>query len=362
MSLFAGLIFSDRASAYKGKNQRELKLSEMFLRFCIELAPCKSRHAFVELSLMLEQNGNMYAARGVAQEVVRKTLAGTPVEDLTWTNPMQRPGCVFPGIRSQPYWSGHEFAWVKKLEESYESIKQELGLIADHWKTVGGTHREAGSEDGSVLEAGNWSEIVLYGRGANPSLCPSLSQLLQALVPEAIDLCARAAGEIIFSRLGPHTVIAPHCASTNLRLTAHLGIEIPASSKAQPCKIEVGGECKQWENGKVLLFDDSFEHSVVNETDKERTVLLLRFWHPDISLPERTKALERAISVRRDMFERRSMPPFRNGSNRAQRLYWEGCTTCNARCHEYVNMDMLSKKNTFVVSCPDCDRVESSPL
>merc|ERR1712091_785116 len=51
--------------------------------------------------------------------------------------------------------------------------------------------------------------------------------------------------------------------------------------------IRVGGAWKSWRLGKVLLFDDSFEHEVRNDTDFHRTVLLMRFWHPDIDTPEK---------------------------------------------------------------------------
>ena len=43
---------------------------------------------------------------------------------------------------------------------------------------------------------------------------------------------------------------------------------------------------RRWEVGKALLFDDAFVHSVWNETDKERAVLLCDIWHPDLSADE----------------------------------------------------------------------------
>eukprot|EP00392_Amoebophrya_sp_AT5.2_P014206 g14349.t1 len=58
-----------------------------------------------------------------------------------------------------------------------------------------------------------------------------------------------------------------------------------ASFSQQPegvCAIRVGQDWKQWEQGKVLLFDDSFEHEVVNKTPERRVILLIRFWHPQI--------------------------------------------------------------------------------
>jgi aspartyl/asparaginyl beta-hydroxylase (cupin superfamily) len=48
------------------------------------------------------------------------------------------------------------------------------------------------------------------------------------------------------------------------------------------CEIVVGGESRRWVEGEVLLFDDSFEHAVHNETDEARLILLIDLWHPEL--------------------------------------------------------------------------------
>ena len=101
-------------------------------------------------------------------------------------------------------------------------------------------------------------------------------------------------GEVIFSLLAPHTKIAPRCASTNIRLTAHLGLYVPTkqddngtneqgmasstSSQQRPppkCGIRVRDKWYTWNVGKVLVFDDSYEHEVVNDTNECCAVLLI---------------------------------------------------------------------------------------
>ncbi len=49
---------------------------------------------------------------------------------------------------------------------------------------------------------------------------------------------------------------------------------------------------RTWEEGKVIVFDDSFEHEVWNDSKQERIVLLLNFWHPDLSSLAIDKMLE----------------------------------------------------------------------
>jgi hypothetical protein len=38
-----------------------------------------------------------------------------------------------------------------------------------------------------------------------------------------------------------------------------------------------------WQTGKCLAFDDSFVHEVWNEGDRDRVVLVVDVWHPDLS-------------------------------------------------------------------------------
>merc|ERR1711879_1089278 len=99
--------------------------------------------------------------------------------------------------------------------------------------------------------------------------------------------------------MGSH--VAPHCARTNHRLTVHLGVRVPSADTGKGevkwwlpkddavrdelvplCGIRVGAECKSWEEGRVLVFDDSYEHEVWNDTKDTRVVLLIRFWHPSL--------------------------------------------------------------------------------
>ena len=69
-------------------------------------------------------------------------------------------------------------------------------------------------------------------------------------------------------------------------LTSHLAVDIPYSGENK-CRLTVGDETRQWINGEVSLFDTSIMHDAVNESDKERFILMLRVWHPDLSSIEK---------------------------------------------------------------------------
>ena len=47
--------------------------------------------------------------------------------------------------------------------------------------------------------------------------------------------------------------------------------------------MEVGGTQLNWAEGEVLIFDDSFEHSVWNDSEEERMIFILDIPHPDLT-------------------------------------------------------------------------------
>merc|ERR1711988_1849670 len=81
----------------------------------------------------------------------------------------------------------------------------------------------------------------------------------------------------ILSRLAPGTHLFAHCGPSNMRLTCHLGLVVPSG-----CQIRVGFEKRTWDEGKCIVFDDSWEHEVWHEGEEDRVVLLANFWHPEI--------------------------------------------------------------------------------
>ena len=78
-------------------------------------------------------------------------------------------------------------------------------------------------------------------------------------------------------RAGTH--LAAHCGPSNFRLRCHLGLVVPSG-----VRIRVGDEVREWEAGKCLIFDDSFEHEVWHDGDEDRVVLICDLWHPDVDL------------------------------------------------------------------------------
>lgn len=196
-------------------------------------------------------------------------LANQPIRPV-----MQAPFLWYmPGLEAKPCHDPQRFNFVSYLEEAYHEIKKEFeyvyeqGLVLDHRETIQNTL------------VGRWGEFNIYNLGKK-SLKSSLVPLTVSALKHLPGL--DKIGLAYFSTLAPGTRIRPHFAPINMRLRVHLGLCIP-----KQCGLIVAGERYSWQMGKCTIFDDSFYHSVWNDSDSMRAVLLADFWHPDLTEIER---------------------------------------------------------------------------
>jgi aspartate beta-hydroxylase len=197
----------------------------------------------------------------------------------TYSQPLQRPLHLFPGLTAKPWYETSDFEWTTVLENDYETIKEDFHQI---YNSEGFRIQQQG-----LAGQGQWQVYYLYfyGRQAkdNCRRCPKTAQLLESI--SAIS----NAGLALFSVLPGGTRLVQHCGPINTKLRCHLALSIPAQ-----CGIRVGTDTRSWEEGKCLVFDDSFEHEAWNLSQETRAVLIIDFWHPDLTAGER-RALEQIM-------------------------------------------------------------------
>ena len=138
------------------------------------------------------------------------------------------------------------------------------------------------SEHNQRLTGWNTFNLFFYGQKVeeNCAQCPRTTAVLESLPRFERD-------HIMFSALNPHSHIPAHVGPINGIIRAHLGLVVPDG-----CFIKVGDQERTWEQGRLLLFDDSFRHEVWNHSDQVRIVLFMNFWHPCF-LPEEIPVLDR---------------------------------------------------------------------
>jgi aspartate beta-hydroxylase len=265
--------------------------------------------AWMELMLSMEE---VPQHRILARHVAHMAIA-TKTNACGWKDPLQRPGymAMLEGIPCYKPPEQHPL-WCQVLEQNWKSILQEYMSLQNHancWSRVGSGDRGSGQDDHRVVSGEKWTEYVLFGTGSSHehNHVPFTKGMLQQHVPDAVSLAQQGGGEVILSRLAPHTHIQAHCGPTNLRWTAHLGLVVPTDTGR--CQIRVGTQWYSWQPGKILLFDDSYEHEVRNDTDQERVVLLMRVWHPKLTIKQREQFMLEARAKKEETIEKRYHPP-----------------------------------------------------
>lgn len=184
----------------------------------------------------------------------------------------EKPGMPrYPGLRPRPWHDPQQFRLARDLEEVADTVAAEVHALAGR-----GFQEEAEN----ISRSGEWNVLFLYERGRknedNCRLCPQTVAVI-----EANRTVLSLGGLAYFSMLEPGAQIAPHQGPTNIRLRCHLGIDVP-----ERCGLRVGGVERTWEEGRCLVFDDSFTHEAWNNSAEPRLVLVVDLWHPGLSHDE----------------------------------------------------------------------------
>lgn len=198
-------------------------------------------------------------------------------------------GVHYPFLPADEFFDRGHFPWLDELEAAAPAIKKELeGLLAQgdellrpYVRFEEGTPASQWSAlDGSL----DWGACFLweYGKPNQPIIdrCPQTAAVLERLPLQRIP---GRAPNAFFSLLRPGKHIPPHTGVTNTRAIVHLALDIP-----NDCGFRVGGEIREWVEGKAFAFDDTIDHEAWNRSDRRRAVLILDCWNPHLSANERS--------------------------------------------------------------------------
>lgn len=87
------------------------------------------------------------------------------------------------------------------------------------------------------------------------------------------------------SFLAPRKHIPPHRGPFRGIMRFHLGLAIPKQPDGRPATIMmINHEERRIADGECMLWDDTFEHEVMNNSDQPRVALLLDVWRPQMPL------------------------------------------------------------------------------
>lgn len=173
-------------------------------------------------------------------------------------------------VPNDPVLDVRDFAWTALLRDQWQAIRDEainaaLTREAPSLASISPDHR-------AIAPMDQWRSYFLWGYGypidENIADCPVTS----AIVAQVPDL-----NSAFFSILAPGTHIPPHRGVTKGLITCHLGLIVPRDGDV---RMRVGDRVCRWSEGETLVFDDTYDHEVWNDTDGTRVVLLIQFRRP----------------------------------------------------------------------------------
>jgi aspartyl/asparaginyl beta-hydroxylase (cupin superfamily) len=200
---------------------------------------------------------------------------------------LQQPNMFyFPGLPQRAFYEREEFAWVADMEAMTASLRAELkAVLADgqDFAPYVATSANRPAPNNVLRDDPSWGAYYFWQGGApvadHAARCP---QVMAALDHAPMPVIPGRSPMALWSLLKPRTHIAPHHGMLNTRLICHLPLIAPPD-----CALRVGHETRAWEEGRMLIFDDSVEHEAWNRSRHTRVVLLFEIWRPEIAGPER---------------------------------------------------------------------------
>jgi aspartate beta-hydroxylase len=193
----------------------------------------------------------------------------------------------FPGLPPRPFYDPAGFDWAPALEAATVAIRGEVEALltegADFRPYVEGEKNRPERDFRGLQGDPSWTAFYLWKNGGlieeNAARCPRTVEAMRRVPLSAIG---SRTPSVFFSLLRPGAHIPPHHGMLNCRLICHLPLIVPAGGW-----LRVGAETRAWEEGRLLVFDDSIEHEARNPAQALRVVLIFDIWRPELSAAER---------------------------------------------------------------------------
>ncbi len=174
-------------------------------------------------------------------------------------------------VPNDPVLDVRDFAWTQVLRDNWQAIRDEaikvalVGEAAPSLATISPDHR-------SIAQVNMWRSFFLWGYSypidENLARCPETAKVV-AQIP--------GLNSAFFSILAPGTHIPDHRGVTKGLITCHLGLIVPRDGDV---RMRVDDRIVRWAEGETLVFDDTYQHEVWNDTAGTRVVLLIQFERP----------------------------------------------------------------------------------
>lgn len=170
------------------------------------------------------------------------------------------------------FFEPEQFPWSKDLEANWLVIRQELNQVLKYVDQLP-NFQDISERQYRIANDNLWKTYFFQAFGykatQNCQRCPETTRLLQQIPGLKVAF---------FSILAPGKHIPRHRGKHKGLIRYHLGLLVP--QPAENCYITVDDQVAHWQEGKSLIFDDTYYHEVWNNTQGYRVVLFLDIARP----------------------------------------------------------------------------------
>jgi len=171
---------------------------------------------------------------------------------------------------SKAYLPLNDFKGLQLLQDNWEMIRDEA-LALEQLDKIKAAEKNDDAGFNSFFKKG-WKRFYLkWYEASHPSaaqFCPKTVALLKQ-VPEV-----KAA---MFTELPPGAKLNPHRDPFAGSLRYHLGLATPNDDR---CFINVNNQAYSWRDGEGVMFDETYIHWALNDSDQTRIILLCDIERP----------------------------------------------------------------------------------
>lgn len=180
-------------------------------------------------------------------------------------NIFDRLVAIFSDNRSLPH---------SEYLEGFRFLEQHTDIIREEFLAVQENHISPVSkifvEQQKIADERSWMSFMLrvfgYEIEQHTQCCPYTAELIRH----------KRISSAMFSVLKSGKQISPHKGIYKGVIRGHLGLIIPEGD----CRMILNKESVSWNEGKMIFIDDTYEHAVHNNTDKDRVILFIDIIRP----------------------------------------------------------------------------------
>jgi beta-hydroxylase len=175
-------------------------------------------------------------------------------------------------VGDKAWYDEADFPWIKAVEKDWALIRAELDPLLAHREHLP-NFQDLSPDQRYLTKDDGWKTVFFYAYGlktfGNCKRCPNTARILKRIPGMKTAM---------FSIFAPGKRLPPHRGPFKGVLRYQLALMVPEPADA--CAIRVGGEVRHWQEGKSLVFDDTYDHEAWNDTEGVRAVLFVDFMRP----------------------------------------------------------------------------------